>query len=127
MLGAFISITIIQALTGILLIAIPSNTSECAAFDWSRLSWLMGRHALLSFDPSADPVGRFSCLCFRCEDKPRDGLCVDIPTIWYFFLILSESIRLHVDTSHRCCSVRFDYLPIAPRGRQNFDTTQDNR
>jgi len=82
MLGCFISITIIQALTGILLTAIPSNSSECAIFNRCRLGSLM-RHWLLSLETSADPAGRFSCLCLRCEDKLRDGLCVNISPLWY--------------------------------------------
>jgi len=42
------------------------------------------------------------------------------------FMVLSVSVRLHVDASRRRCGVRFDYLSVTPRGRQDFDTDQDN-
>ena len=85
MLGGFISITIIQTLTGILLIAIPPNSSECTAFDWYHLSWLIPRHPSRSCEASGDPVECLSYMRFRSEDTLRNGLCIDISTIRYVF------------------------------------------
>jgi len=66
-LGGFIMITIIQALTGILLTAIPSSSSE--------LSFISGRlyqstYGSYSCEISVNPAGRIPDLRFRHEGRP---------------------------------------------------------
>ena len=111
MLGDFGSIPTIQALTGTLLSAIPSSSSE--SLSSFGVSLYQSNYASYSRENSPNPIRRIPRLHFQRKDTLRDRLRVDVPAIWYGLHVLLDYMLVYTPRSG--CGIHFDRPPVPPR------------
>jgi len=118
-LGGFASLTIIQALVGILFTAIPPSSSESSPLFGI---WISRLTCCAVVKPPSIPLDVFHICVF--DSKTRYEIAYAWMSLLYGMIFTFSTLNsgyMPVYKPRRCCGVHFDRPFIPPRSGQDFD------